>query len=41
MYDCFAGQKNMVTINAKADGGKTVLVITNVRNAEVANPSSN
>jgi hypothetical protein len=34
-------KKNMVTINAKADGGKTVLVITNVSNAEAASPSSN
>jgi hypothetical protein len=34
-------EKNMVTINAKADGGKTVLVITNVSNADAGNPSSN
>jgi hypothetical protein len=33
--------KNMVTINAKAASGKTVLVITNVRQADAASPSSN
>jgi hypothetical protein len=34
-------QKNMITINVKAEGDKTRIVITNVSKSGAANPSSN